>query len=46
MSLAYNIVENHGGTIKAESAPGEGATFLVELPIPTNEAHEGDDCDH
>jgi len=33
LSLVYGIVENHGGTIKADSKPGEGATFIVELPL-------------
>lgn len=30
--IARQIVEAHGGTICAESVPGEGATFIVELP--------------
>jgi signal transduction histidine kinase len=30
--LTRAIVEAHGGTIGVESRPGEGATFVVELP--------------
>ncbi len=30
--IARQIVEAHGGEIRVESAPGEGATFPVELP--------------
>jgi two-component system, NtrC family, sensor kinase len=33
LSLVYGIVENHGGRIKAFSEPGQGATFVIELPI-------------
>jgi two-component system, OmpR family, sensor kinase len=32
--LARGIVEAHGGTLTAESPPGEGATFRVALPLP------------
>jgi two-component system CheB/CheR fusion protein len=31
--IAREIVEAHGGTIAAHSAPGEGATFTVRLPL-------------
>ncbi|ABC80143.1 sensor histidine kinase [Anaeromyxobacter dehalogenans] len=31
--IAREIVEGSGGTICAESAPGEGATFTVSLPL-------------
>jgi signal transduction histidine kinase len=31
--LARQIVELHGGRIAATSAPGEGSTFTVELPV-------------
>lgn len=32
LSISYQIVRDFGGTIRAESAPGEGAAFVVELP--------------
>jgi two-component system, OmpR family, sensor kinase len=32
LAIARAIVEAHGGTITAESRPGRGATFRVELP--------------
>jgi two-component system NtrC family sensor kinase len=41
LSLVYGIVENHGGQIKATSTPGEGATFVIELPITPKTDGEG-----
>jgi signal transduction histidine kinase len=32
MSICYGIVSNHNGKIYAQSEPGKGATFIVELP--------------
>jgi PAS domain S-box-containing protein len=31
--ISKEIVDAHGGSIYVESAPGEGATFVVELPL-------------
>ena len=33
LSLAYSIVKNHGGNIMAKSKPGQGATFIIKLPV-------------
>ncbi|OGK82546.1 MAG: hypothetical protein A2X52_05270, partial [Candidatus Rokubacteria bacterium GWC2_70_16] len=32
LSLCQGIVEGHGGSIRLESRPGQGAVFVVELP--------------
>ena len=33
LSICYGIIEDHGGNLWAESEPGNGATFHVELPF-------------
>jgi two-component system, NtrC family, sensor kinase len=33
LSLCYGIIKEHGGTITPRSRPGQGATFLIDLPI-------------
>ncbi|THE63622.1 PAS domain S-box protein [Salinadaptatus halalkaliphilus] len=32
LALCQRIAERHGGTVRVESTPGEGSTFLVSLP--------------
>jgi signal transduction histidine kinase len=33
LAICRKIVERHSGTITARSAPGQGATFIVTLPL-------------
>jgi len=33
LALARGMVEGHGGTIEIESTPGEGARFIISLPL-------------
>ncbi len=35
LSICHGIISEHGGRIWAESKPGEGATFIIELPVIT-----------
>ena len=37
LSISYGIIEQHGGTMTVESEVGEGATFIVSLPIDRKE---------
>ncbi|MBS0633560.1 MAG: response regulator [Verrucomicrobia bacterium] len=33
LSLSYGIIQEHGGKIAARSEPGQGATFVIDLPV-------------
>ncbi len=37
LAVAKGIVERHGGRIRLNSAPGQGAEFIVELPLEARE---------
>jgi two-component system NtrC family sensor kinase len=39
LSICYGIIDGHGGRIYAESKPGEGATFVVEIPLVSGDRH-------
>jgi len=40
LSITYGIIQEHGGTISVVSPPGEGATFLIHLPLATGGTKE------
>ncbi|MXV61319.1 GHKL domain-containing protein [Natronorubrum sp. JWXQ-INN-674] len=40
LALCKRIVERHGGEIRVESDPGEGATFTVTLPASDEHAND------
>jgi two-component system sensor histidine kinase KdpD len=33
LAIARGFIEGNGGSVRAESLPGQGATFVVEMPI-------------
>lgn len=37
--LVRRIVEAHGGTVRVDSAPNQGTTFTIELPLATDQAN-------
>jgi C4-dicarboxylate-specific signal transduction histidine kinase len=41
LSIAYGIVRDHEGTIWLDNTPGEGASFVIELPVMTGAGAQG-----
>ena len=37
LSITYGIIKDHQGTIAIDNHPGEGATFLIQLPLVRKE---------
>ncbi|MBM3708438.1 MAG: hypothetical protein FJW69_08925, partial [Actinobacteria bacterium] len=33
LAISYGIIKNHGGNIEVKSQVGEGATFIIKLPV-------------
>ena len=33
LSLSYDVIRAHGGELKVDTKPGEGAEFVIELPV-------------
>ena len=40
LSISYGIVAQHAGALFAQSDQGQGATFIVELPVGSHQGEE------
>jgi signal transduction histidine kinase len=41
LSISYEIVKKHGGEMTVTSAPGQGATFVIRIPIARESKRDG-----
>jgi len=39
LSVAYGIIQKHHGNITVQSSPGQGAAFVIRLPVENNNKH-------
>jgi signal transduction histidine kinase len=39
LSVVHKIIEDHGGTIRVDSAPNQGTTFWITFPIAGDTSH-------
>ncbi len=44
LAVVYGIVESHGGRIEVRTAPGQGTTFEVTLPLVPEAANHDDEA--
>jgi PAS domain S-box-containing protein len=42
LSVSYSIIERHDGSIAVESEPGNGTTFIIDLPAVVSEGSKPD----
>ena len=43
LTICRKIVDRHGGSIRAESEPGKGSTFIISLPVKQERLEEDSD---
>jgi two-component system NtrC family sensor kinase len=43
LSISYGIIREHGGHITADSRPGHGATFTIDLPVGSSSGSAPDE---
>ncbi|HZL39226.1 MAG TPA: ATP-binding protein [Pseudolabrys sp.] len=42
LALVKHVLNRHGGRLSIESTPGEGATFIMHLPLRTGDSADGE----